>query len=64
MARFEVKRTGRTWGVFKRRGELVEGGFFTRAAADRAREEWEASERAGHQRDLEGTPVDRVRNGE
>jgi hypothetical protein len=27
-----IKRTGRTWGIFKD-GELIEGGFFTRDGA-------------------------------
>jgi hypothetical protein len=33
----EVKRTGRTWGIFER-GELIEGGFFSRDAANEVAE--------------------------
>ncbi len=35
-----VKRTGRTWSIFVD-GVLVEGGFFSRLAADHAAREWE-----------------------
>lgn len=47
MARWsiEVKKTGRTWGVFGRTtgkpDELLEGGFFGRGAAETARKAWE-----------------------
>lgn len=37
-----VKRTGRTWGVF-RGSELIEGGFFSREAALRAADEYRRS---------------------
>lgn len=39
-----VKRTGRTWSVYVK-GTLVEGGFFTRQAADHAAAEWEENTR-------------------
>lgn len=40
----EVKRTGRTWGVFKRwTDELLEGGFFWRDGAARCAAEWDAT---------------------
>ena len=46
----EVRKTGRTFGVFgitftgdggELSAELIEGGFFTRPAADACREQWE-----------------------
>ncbi len=40
---YQMKKTGRTWGIY-RRNELVEGGFFGRAAAEEAMDRWEASE--------------------
>ena len=40
----EVKRTGKTWGVYLN-SELFEGGFFTREAAERAAEELRADYR-------------------
>jgi len=35
----EIRRTGRTWGIFAN-GELIEGGFFKREAAVRASAEY------------------------
>ena len=35
-----VKRTGRTWSIF-RNGVLVEGGFFSQLVAEHAAREWE-----------------------
>lgn len=39
MAKYTIKRTGRTWSIYDQSG-LVEGGFFSRAAADEALEKW------------------------
>jgi len=37
-----VKKTGRTWGVFDEvSGDLVEGGFFRRSAAEQSLRDWE-----------------------
>ena len=36
---YTVKRTGRTWSIFHN-GAIVEGGFFDRAVAVEACEEW------------------------
>lgn len=45
---FVVERTARTWGVFCR-GTLMEGGYFTRAGAEAAREAWaKAADQAHH----------------
>ena len=33
-----IRRTGRTWGVFEN-GQIIEGGFFNRAAAEDLRDE-------------------------
>jgi hypothetical protein len=38
--RFSVKRTGRTWAVVDQSGNVVEGGFFSRDAAEKARDGW------------------------
>jgi hypothetical protein len=44
---FAVKRTGRTWSIVRRdNGAIVEGGFFSRGAADRAYFDRPADERA------------------
>lgn len=37
-----LKRTGRTWSIVDVRGVVVEGGFFSREAAERALESWRA----------------------
>jgi hypothetical protein len=46
MAVVVVKRTGRTWGVFVD-DRLVEGGFFTRAAASECAENWRTGKDTG-----------------
>ena len=48
MPHFLVLRSGRTYGVYVQPGtdgsaqELLEGGFFSKAAASDARDRWEA----------------------
>lgn len=37
---YTIKKTGRTWGIFNNKGELVEGGFFTMDAALNALTMW------------------------
>jgi hypothetical protein len=39
--RYTVTRTGRTWSVVDPAGQVVEGGFFARAAAQECRDKWE-----------------------
>jgi hypothetical protein len=39
-----VKRQGRQWGVYVN-GALIEGGFFSRAAAQRCADEYNAAAR-------------------
>jgi hypothetical protein len=34
--RYTLKRTGRTWSILDDKGQIVEGGFFSRAAAEDA----------------------------
>jgi len=43
-SQFKVKKTGATWGVFYR-GALIEGGFFSRGAAEDCAHEHYAAER-------------------
>lgn len=44
MADVIVKRDGQTWGIYIN-GKLVEGGFFSKHAAEHAAREWEANTR-------------------
>lgn len=37
---YSVKRTGRTWSVVDQSGAIVEGGFFSRSAAQDCRDKW------------------------
>jgi hypothetical protein len=39
--RYTVTRTGRTWAVVDPAGQVVEGGFFARTAAQECRDTWE-----------------------
>jgi hypothetical protein len=37
---FEIRKTGRTWSIF-RNGDLIEGGFFRREAAVEAAKQYQ-----------------------